>query len=367
MLFVWGGSGSFQEIVRRWEHCSAKRCSSCNVRIANGEGCTAMKNQIRYFLGRAVLGASILFLTALLGAGQAWAESQGELVGALRGLDWDVRKGEVLKSFKTELEGEFKETASQLRDPVKKERLRRRMLDNFEKIEESYVQLKGKRTGFEVSVIAGEYSTKNNESLLIVRDEYAQRYYLFADGRLWKMIIAYNPEYIQDVGFEAFTEQVARKYGAPVDNQYQENSGEQILSSVIWRDEVTELRIEDKSEFFNTFTMVFSNLEKAQRFEKFRRAFGERKKKDSLGFDLADLQNEGEYDEGGDDVVDSITGVKTEVVLNDELFKDERARRVGGAATVADANLPQEKAKKRKRAKKRKKAKKKKSKGLIIY
>jgi hypothetical protein len=306
------------------------------------------------------------------GAAQDAAQEEG-LATVLRGLEWRAPKPKVLGHFKKLKEEEFQESSGKVRDPIVKERLRREMATAFEQIEKSDVSFTGQRSGYEVSIIAGEFRANNNESVIVVRDDNAQRYFLFADGNLWKLVIAYNPEYIQGIGFDAFVEQVSRKYGEPEATSFNDD---EVLTSASWKDDATELRIEDKSDFFNTFTMVFADRKTAERMSKFQDAFGSGggKKEGVVSQDILEIQKDSSFG-NNEDVVDSILGSKVEVNLERGRPEDARARRVGDDPVAsADADLPTEEAKKRKKGDKGKagkgaKGKTDKGKGdsLIIY
>lgn len=300
-----------------------------------------------------VLGLGLFAAPAFAEEQPQQASSNAGLAAVLRGLEWNAPKKDVLKFFQKQKDDEFKAQSAELRDPVLKEKLRQKKADEFKRISESDVAFKGKNTGFEVSVISGEYTTDNNESLLVVRDEAARRYYFFADDRLWKMVVAYDPSYLQDIGFDAFVEQVTSKYGNPDDSTYSAET--ETLTSVAWKDDLTELRIEDKSEFFNTFTMVFSDRKTSERMAKVRETFGggaAKKKETVLASDIADIQQESAFDRKNNDVVDSILGGKTTVDLERGRPEDAKLLRVGDASAADAAADSPEAAKKTKKGKK---------------
>ncbi len=325
-------------------------------------------------VSRAFMMALALVLTSAFALGLAPQEASAEddsLGAVLKGLSWNDNKEKVFKHFKKLKNDEFLLEAKKTRDPLVKEKLRRRKNNEYKRVTDSYKDLKGKdSTGYEASVIGEEYKRNSNDSVMAVRDEYALRYYIFSSKRLWKMVVSYRPAYIEGIGFEAFVEQVSRKYGEPDDTEFADDGDGKYLARAVWRDEDTELRIEDKTSFHNTFTMVFAEVNKAERFNKVREKYAKRGTKNVMGRDIADIQEEGNG--VGEDVLDSIVG-KVELDLEQGMPEDAKLRRVGDKAAVASANtdLPTEKRKKRKKAKKRKarktKANKKKSNSLIIY
>ena len=298
-------------------------------------------------------------------ASSVGAQDQGTLVSVLRGLEWNASKGDVLGHFKKIKDGEFREGSEKVRDPLLKETLRKKKMSEYSQIEKSYQTLGGARTGFEVSVITGEFAPNNGESLLVVRESNAQKYFMFADGRLWKLVVAYNSEYIEGIGFEAFVEAVSRKYGEPDETEFDEASDGQSLARAVWRDDNTELRLENKSDFFNTYTMVFADRQTADRLKSINRAFGTKEDPEAgrkVRSSILEIQDDADFG-GDDDVVDSLVGTKTNVDVLTGRPEDAKINRVGAdpSAAVADANLPGEVEKKKKKKKVRSSSAKKKS------
>ena len=303
------------------------------------------------------------------------AQDNEEIVGlttALKGLNWGVDTKAFLAHFKKKKLSEFQGESKKIRDAILKEKRRNAKLDEYKAIEDSFRSFKGSgSTGYEVSVITGEFAKNNGESLMIVRDDVAQRYYFFLNRRLWKMAVSYNASYVKGIDFDVFVDQVSRKYGDPSETVY---DADEILRRAMWTDEAAELRIEDKSDFFGTFIMVFSDLKALKRRGAMLKTFTsheEEIEKKKIRAAIQDIKEEGGVD-ADEDVVDSIVGVDIKVNLERGLPEGVTPRRIGDPVAKSEA-LPEEKAKKRKKAKKRWKAKSKgKAKGkssddLIIY
>jgi hypothetical protein len=215
---------------------------------------------------------------------------------------------------------------------------RTQVLDEIKQVEDSYKRLQGDRTGFEVSVIAGEFTPNNGESVLRVRDQVAQRFYFFLDGSLYKLVVAYNPDYVRNIGFEAFVSQAARRYGRPEATDYGTIRGEEALVLARWQDGHSELRVENKQEFFATFTMAFSDLSTLQRLQAANRNFGG---SDSRQTDVSStVQQLTEFSvvDRNANIVDSIVG-NVSVNLNEGRPKTEELRpgMDDGAAAGADS------------------------------
>jgi len=290
--------------------------------------------------------------------------AQEGLEAALSGLKWGNGKDQVMKYFKELKDSEFKSEAAPIRDSILKERLRREKIEQYKEIEASYQELRGTgRTGYEVSVVGGEFQKNNSEALVRAKDDRAQKFYFFYNGRLWKMAIVYNTDYLSGIGFEAFIDQVSRKYGESDESEY---DAEGFLARAMWRDERTELRIEDKSEFFGTFVMVFSDVTEAQRRREAEAAFDTGKPKE-LRPDLAEIQEDDGF-AADSNIVDRLVGSNIEVNVDRGRPEEQEIRRVG-SKPVAKEDGDDEKKKKKKKVRGPRKgaAKGKKSDDLIIY
>lgn len=181
-----------------------------------------------------------------------------DVLGEIR---WGDTKEEVVEKLRSRRIDALRENSRLRNDRVAMQRERQLVLDDMRRVEDSFTELRGSRTGYEVSVVAREFHPNNDESLMRIRDEVAQRYFFFHDGKLYKLVVAYDQSYVLDLPFESFLSQVTRRYGRPTASETDERQGEEVIVKAIWRDGRTELRVEDQTEFYGTFTMAFSNLE----------------------------------------------------------------------------------------------------------
>lgn len=288
--------------------------------------------------------------------GKKKAKKGSGLHSALGDIRWGDSRKVVLKKIK---EARFKKLQNDNKlkaDQVAMSRARRDAQIWFSEIEKSFQKFNGKRSGFEVSVIAGEYSEKNGESMLHVRDKVAQRFFFFIDGRFYKMVVAYKREYLKGVAFEDFAGQTARRYGRPVDTEYMEIQGEEELVNVRWEDKTTELRINNLSEFFGTYTMAFTDRVKLKALAKSGKRFGgSEKEEESLSQEVASL-TETSRSSMKDNAIDSLIG-DVELDVNEGRPADEQIRQPDPEAAPAAKASKKSKSKKRKKRRKRKKRK----------
>jgi hypothetical protein len=304
-----------------------------------------------------------LFLTfgLLLGmTSQAFAKKRDkdDLARVLGDIQWGDSKSQVLEKIKAQRMETLTKDKKLRKDPRKMQLARKKALDWHERVSDSYVRFEGKRTGYEASIVQTHYTERNGESMLRAKDKVAQRFFFFMDGQLYKLVVAYDHDYLKGVGFESFAAQAARTYGRPVSTEYAELMGEEELVKVTWQDKTNILDIENYQEFFGTYAMVFSDRARVERLQAAKRNFGgsDKTNEEVISGEVAALTR----NEGGDknkDVVDSIVG-NVDLDLNEGRPKDEQIRQPqpGEKSDEDDGKA----AKKKKTAKKKKKRKKKK-------
>ena len=217
---------------------------------------------------RLLIALSTMVLLFLLVPQTAMAE----IDSVLGEIEWGDTKEEVIEKLRTEMMNQLREDSRLRNDRVAMQRERQRVLDRMRRIEDSYTSLRGSRTGFEVSVVSREFNPDNSESLMRVRDDVAQRYYFFHEGKLYKLVVAYDQNYVSNVGFDAFLNQASRRYGRPSSTEFGRVHGEEVQVEAVWQDGSNQLRVEDQREFYGTFTMAFSQLAKERELRALRDA-----------------------------------------------------------------------------------------------
>lgn len=290
------------------------------------------------------LGVGLSVSAVWVGAAEEAAAQEG-MESVLQGLRWGAKKEEVLRYYKDQKQEEFRAAAKEVRDPIQKEKLRRqKLLDEYKEIEDSWTPLKGPgRTGYEVSVVSGEFQKDSGEALLRVKDERAQKFYFFVNERLWKMAIVYNADYLSGIGFEAFVEQVVRKYGDSDESEYDSDG---YLARAMWRDPKSELRIEDKSSFFGTFVMVFSDLETLQQRRDAGAVYGGGGEERDRSADLASIKEDDGF-AADSNIVDRLVGQNIEVNLDRGRPESVEIKKVGSRPTGEEESGDEKKKKKK--------------------
>ncbi len=105
----------------------------------------------------------------------------------------------------------------------------------------------GTRTGYEVSVIAGEFAPGVGETILLFRDADTEHYFFFTEGVLWKYARPLDGE----KGYEARLEQYKADHGEPASTK-----GDSRGRAALWRGTDVEVRLSERRRVFRTDLVV---------------------------------------------------------------------------------------------------------------
>ena len=218
----------------------------------------------------AAMATGLIVLSLMLVPQMAFADI-GDVLGEI---EWGDDRDEVIEKLRTAKLAELREDSSLRRDQSAMQTARQRTLDRVRGIEDSYTELQGESTDYDVSVIAGEFTSDNNESFLRVRDDVAQRYYFFLEGEFYKLVVAYDHDYVANVGFETFVDQTRQEYGSPTSTERGRVGGHEDMLQAVWTDGNYKLSVDNKRAQFGTFTMTFSDRQRVEELERQGETFG---------------------------------------------------------------------------------------------
>jgi hypothetical protein len=133
---------------------------------------------------------------------------------ALGKLHWGMSKADLLKVLKAQIDAQFEQRIKVERDIMRQDALYQRAQELYRRLNDNYVEFDGTKTGWDVSPIAAEFSHRNGEAMLVVRNQDSRDLYFFMQGRLWKWyreLSADAPEAASaDDGFSALTARFGR-------------------------------------------------------------------------------------------------------------------------------------------------------------
>jgi hypothetical protein len=194
-------------------------------------------------------------------APQADAKAVADLMGPYK---WGMTVDEVVGVVQKEVAARVQPQIEKTSDPFQQNKLRNSIKEEAAAFKKTLYKFEGQRSPWDVSIIASEYTHRTGESMLIHAEKDAasgkdqQKFFFFADGKLWKMFIVFNMSAYKDKTFEDFKKGMEIRYGKFASDMRVSEDGERI-AYVYWRSGTTFLRALDMMQFYGNFCLALSD------------------------------------------------------------------------------------------------------------
>ncbi len=180
----------------------------------------------------------------------------GELMGQFK---FGMSKQDVLKVLSRQINERYKDRIAATSDVYAQDKLRRDRQAEFDRIKKSFVEFKGKKTGWDVSIVDDQFAHNTDEAMMVHWENAAEssrdqrRFFFFHDGQLYKMFIALNSQQLKNEqrNFAYFQSLMEQRYGAGkvvADKGYIE-----------WKSPTYRVLALDKLAFYGSFCLVISH------------------------------------------------------------------------------------------------------------
>lgn len=185
-----------------------------------------------------------------------------ELMGPWK---WGMTIDQVLASLGKQLGDRVAPELAKVTDVYEQTRIRKEVKGEVEQVRKSLIKFEGQRTGWDVSIIEGEFLHKNGESMMLYREtdpatgRDQQRFFFFHDGKLYKQFIAFNMDAYKGKTFDDFRGAMESRYGKGANIVRVDREGKEKVIGVSWRAGNTNLRALDLLQFYANFCLAFSD------------------------------------------------------------------------------------------------------------
>jgi hypothetical protein len=193
---------------------------------------------------------------------------------------WGMTTEEVLGALQAQLTERAAPEVARISDVYEQQRIRKRIKANVDAVRRNVIKFDGQRTGWDVSIIQGEFLHKNDESMMLYREadpatgREQQRFFFFVGGKLWKQFIAFDMEPYKGKTFSDFRGAMEARYGQGEPIIRTDREGKQKVVAVAWKAGNTYLRAIDLMQFYSNFCLAFSeqSVEERMQAERLARA-----------------------------------------------------------------------------------------------
>ncbi|MET0341744.1 MAG: hypothetical protein ABW252_12135 [Polyangiales bacterium] len=236
------------------------------------------------------------------------APQSAQIATSMGELKWGMTRDQVVEHFTNQIRDKYKPLLAKSSGAIEEDKLRARQRDELNKMKSSLVEFNGKKTGWDVSFLKGEFTHHNMESLFVVTDDASENYYFFIQNKLWKWYKAFKTEAFEGKSFGEFAVAIQARYGKAVVREGEAVHGGGKQQWAEWQDANTRLRAVDNKQFYGFYSLVFEDKATLAKLASLRTSkVADNKKANALIEQVTSAEAAAETD-GNPDVVDRITG-----------------------------------------------------------
>src|SRR5262249_54461820 len=139
-----------------------------------------------------------------------------ELLGPYK---WGMSPDDVLAALGKQLGDRIAPELAKITDVYEQTRMRKSVKEQVDQVRKSFTRFEGQKTGWDVSIIEGEFLHRNDESMMQYREtdpatgRQQDRFFFFYQGRLWKQFIAFDMTPYKGKTFNDFRGAMEARYG----------------------------------------------------------------------------------------------------------------------------------------------------------
>jgi hypothetical protein len=192
------------------------------------------------------------------------AKALAELMGPYK---FGMTSKDILGILSKQIGDRYKEKIAATTDVYAQDKLRRDRQAELDRIKKSFVEFKGAKTGWDVSIIDDQFAHNTDESMMVHwenapetgRDQ--RRFFFFHDGRLYKMLVALNSSQLKNEQrtFDYFRGLMETRYGKGSVKQAKDIDGVDRPVGLEWRSKSHHVSALDKLAFYGSFVLVVAD------------------------------------------------------------------------------------------------------------
>ncbi len=199
------------------------------------------------------------------------AEHKKALSELYAGYKFGMTKDEVVATLSKKIDERYEDKIKATTDIAAQDRIRKDKKRELAEITKDYVEFQGTKTGWDVSIIDGEFAHKTNEAMMDQWEKEGsknqRRFFFFYQGKLWKMYVSLDLSILPEdkKNFETFSSVMSSKYGPPSDTD---------AGLMTWRAGEFDVRAVDRLKDYDTLGLVIedSNIKRQVEAERAQHA-----------------------------------------------------------------------------------------------
>jgi hypothetical protein len=193
-----------------------------------------------------------------------------ELMGPFK---FGMTRNQIIRVLTKQIGERFAEQIAATSDVYRQDQLRKERDREIKRVHDSYVEFKGDKSGWDVSIIDDQFRHETSEAMMVFwentdgRDQ--RRFFFFFEGKLYKMVIALNFEGMGDINFARLEQIMTNRFG-PGQVGFVERDDMEFPATIDWRSPKYHARAIDKLEFYGTFALMIADPKGSAQVEQAR-------------------------------------------------------------------------------------------------
>jgi hypothetical protein len=173
--------------------------------------------------------------------------SPSRLDPTLKRLEFGQNGSQVLEVLKNRTIERYERLIRDTLDVRRQDQLRRARDKEIAEIGKDFYTFQGSAQGWDVSVIRDEFAIDGSESMLHIQEGKNHLYFFFAQGVLYKFIIATVDQPISD-----WLSRLEAQYGEPTKTKYIDDQKELGVESAYWEGGLLKMELLDRTKLFQS-------------------------------------------------------------------------------------------------------------------
>lgn len=161
------------------------------------------------------------------------------------GLEFGATREKVIAFLKERIRLRYEAQIRDTRDVAVQDRLKRARDAEIAAVDSDFVVFDGQPTGWDVSVVRGEFAHRTNESMLHIQEGKDRYYFFFTKDVFYKIVRT-----TVDQPMASLVEAFSRVYGPPAHVEHQDPKSRSGVRSARWEQGLLGLSIEDKTQLY---------------------------------------------------------------------------------------------------------------------
>lgn len=161
------------------------------------------------------------------------------------GLEFGIPRERLLAFLKERIYQRYEAQIRDIRDVAVQDRLKRARDAEIAQVGSDFVEFVGQRTGWDISVVRGEFAHRLGEAMLPIQEGKDRYYFFFVKDVFYKMVRT-----VVERPMTSVFEELSRVYGRPTHIEFQDPKEKTGVRLARWEQGLLDVSVEDRTRLY---------------------------------------------------------------------------------------------------------------------